>query len=88
MADSRTNEADLLGVILELSPEKRLLGLTAEQRRVAVAELSEEQRLLALSNRTLQQFPDRFLRTLSATAQEALRARIGRPRAGSSGERS
>lgn len=59
---------DIFQKLLEdLPPEKRLGGL------------SPEQQVLALSDEVLRQFPDRYLRTLSAETQDAIRARIGRP---------
>jgi hypothetical protein len=54
-------------IVQDLPPEKRLLGLTPEQQ------------LLALSDELLRQFPESYLRTLSAETQETIRRRIGRP---------
>jgi hypothetical protein len=54
-------------ILDDLPPHKRLLGVP------------EERRLLALSDEMLRQFPDSYLRTFSAEAQEEIRRRIGRP---------
>jgi hypothetical protein len=54
-------------ILDDLPPEKRLLGL------------SEEQKVLANSDETLRQLPDSYLRTFSTEVQEILRKRIGRP---------
>ena len=59
---------DVFEKILEEMPlEKRLLGLTLEQK------------ILANPDEVLRQLPDAYLRTLSPETQQALRKRIGRP---------
>jgi hypothetical protein len=59
--------------------EQILEDLPVEMRLIGIP---EEERLLALSDETLRQLPDSYLRTFSETAQEAFRKRIGRPAGG------